>query len=94
MLRTVARSVGLAARAIPKRYFSFRNKSFADGLTDGLTDGPLRTFTQSAIARNTPGIPSSLRTFTEEELMLKETGKRGGDCPHFGISPLLIASVC
>ncbi|CDH57980.1 acyl-oxidase [Lichtheimia corymbifera JMRC:FSU:9682] len=51
MLRTAARSFGLATRALPKR-----------------------TFTHSAIARN--AIPASLQTFTEEELMLKESVAR------------------
>lgn len=37
---------------------------------------PKRTFTQSAITRNAAGIPSSLQTFTEEELMLKDAGNR------------------
>ncbi|KAI8136924.1 acyl-CoA dehydrogenase/oxidase [Fennellomyces sp. T-0311] len=51
MLRTAARSVGLAARAMPKR-----------------------SFTHSAIARN--ALPSSLHTFTDEELMLKDAVSR------------------
>lgn len=33
-----------------------------------------RTFTQSAIARNAAGLPTSLTAFTEEELMLKDAG--------------------
>ncbi|KAI8352859.1 acyl-CoA dehydrogenase/oxidase [Choanephora cucurbitarum] len=32
-----------------------------------------RAFTQSAIARNAVGLPTSLQSFTEEELMLKDT---------------------
>lgn len=35
---------------------------------------PKRTFTQSVIARNAAGLPTSLQAFTEEELMLKDTG--------------------
>ncbi|KAI8884064.1 acyl-CoA dehydrogenase NM domain-like protein [Backusella circina FSU 941] len=37
---------------------------------------PKRTFTQSAIARNFAGVPTSLHAFTEEELMLKDTVAR------------------
>jgi hypothetical protein len=64
----------LISRSIPKRYifyldqvcFFFFAKLFHNN----------RTFTQSAIARNFAGVPSSLQAFTEEELMLKETGTR------------------
>ncbi|KAI8979960.1 acyl-CoA dehydrogenase/oxidase [Pilobolus umbonatus] len=35
-----------------------------------------RTFTQSAIARNMEGVPTSLQNFTEEEMMLRETVAR------------------
>ncbi|KAG1137872.1 hypothetical protein G6F37_010915 [Rhizopus arrhizus] len=37
---------------------------------------PKRTFTQSAIARNAVGLPTSLQAFTEEELMLKDSVAR------------------
>lgn len=37
---------------------------------------PKRTFTQSVIARNATGLPTSLQAFTEEELMLKDTGTK------------------
>jgi hypothetical protein len=36
---------------------------------------PKRNFTQSAIARNAVGLPTSLQAFTEEELMLKDSGR-------------------
>jgi hypothetical protein len=35
-----------------------------------------RTFTQTAVARNAAGLPTSLQAFTEEEMMLRETGKK------------------
>ncbi|KAI9274179.1 acyl-CoA dehydrogenase/oxidase [Sporodiniella umbellata] len=44
-------------------------QSFARGL-------PRRTFTHSAVARNAAAVHSSLHSFTEEELMLKETVSR------------------
>ncbi|KAL0084772.1 acyl-CoA dehydrogenase/oxidase [Phycomyces blakesleeanus] len=53
MMRSATRTIGLAARALPKR-----------------------SFTQSAISRNSSGIPTSLQCFTEEELMLKESVAR------------------
>ncbi|CEG84726.1 Putative Acyl-CoA dehydrogenase [Rhizopus microsporus] len=37
---------------------------------------PKRAFTQSVIARNAAGLPTSLQAFTEEELMLKDTVAR------------------
>ncbi|KAG0165694.1 hypothetical protein DFQ28_008456 [Apophysomyces sp. BC1034] len=37
---------------------------------------PKRTFTHSAVARNAVAVPTSLHSFTEEELMLKETVAR------------------
>ncbi|KAG2236478.1 acyl-CoA dehydrogenase/oxidase [Thamnidium elegans] len=35
-----------------------------------------RTFTQSAIARNAVGLPTSLQAFTEEEMMLREVVRK------------------
>ncbi|GAN06103.1 acyl-CoA oxidase [Mucor ambiguus] len=37
---------------------------------------PKRTFTQSTVARNAAGLPTSLQAFTEEELMLKDAVSR------------------
>ncbi|KAF7729029.1 hypothetical protein EC973_005060 [Apophysomyces ossiformis] len=37
---------------------------------------PKRTFTHSAVARNAVALPTSLHSFTEEELMLKDTVAR------------------
>ncbi|CAO3637497.1 unnamed protein product [Mucor fragilis] len=37
---------------------------------------PKRTFTQSAVARNAAGLPTSLQAFTEDELMLKDAVSR------------------
>ncbi|GAA5797437.1 acyl-CoA dehydrogenase/oxidase [Helicostylum pulchrum] len=37
---------------------------------------PKRTFTQSAIARNAVGLPTSLQAFTEEEMMLREVVRK------------------
>lgn len=34
-----------------------------------------RCFSHAAVARNFAGAPASLSNFTEEELMLKDTGK-------------------
>ncbi|KAI9363257.1 acyl-CoA dehydrogenase/oxidase [Pilaira anomala] len=37
---------------------------------------PKRTFTQSAIARNAAGLPTSLQAFTEEEMMLRDVVRK------------------
>lgn len=72
MLRTSSRSINLLARSIPKRYllvFFF----FCPDIKLIILN-TTRTFTQSAIARNAVGLPTSLQAFTEEEMMLREVG--------------------
>lgn len=72
MLRTSSRSINLLARSIPKRYLLVF--FFAPDIKLIILN-TTRTFTQSAIARNAVGLPTSLQAFTEEEMMLREVGK-------------------
>lgn len=41
---------------------------------NGIITRLFRTFTQSAVARNAAGLPTSLQAFTEDEMMLRDAG--------------------